>query len=152
MSRANLIGLNFDGVVVRRTATPDVLDMVEVVGCRKTIRQLIHRGFEVVFVTSREGQELEVADRFMKVFQLPTKLVGIGKNFDDGRRISVMDMVVYVSDQTNGLVLLKGMVPNLLWFSPPTMVPSTISSFVKRVGSHHELLTELSRCLPHKYK
>ncbi len=152
MNRGNLVGLNFDGVVVRRTATLDVLGMPEVVGCRKTIRQLTHRGLEVVLVTSREGQELEVAERFMKVFQFPIKLVGIGRNCDNSRRISTADMSVYVSDQTNDLIPLKGIVPNLLWFSPPTMVPVAISSFVKRAGSHHELLTELSRCLPHKYK
>jgi hypothetical protein len=146
MNNQKIIGFAFDGVVIRRTGAGSFQTMAEEPGLKKTLRQINHKGYEVVCVTSRKDNELAVAKHFMEFWGLKLRLVTLGV-VPGVEKISTSDLLMYVSGQVNDLVPVSRMIPYVIWYCGQAGIDKSASSIKRRVASHHELITLINKCL-----
>jgi hypothetical protein len=142
-----IIGLNFDGVVVRRTEVLNVMDMFEVPGLRNTLRQSAHKKYDLVSVSSRGGPLLSVAEQFIAQNKLGLRIFNFGLISRTGNQLNTNTLLVYVSDRVSDLTSVMGKIPNLILYDDYNSTQKAIPLGIKRASSHHQLMLIVDTCL-----
>jgi len=90
------------------------LEMKEVKDSVQVIKNIISLGCDVCVITSREGDEVKVAEEWCKKRGLDLKFISVGYGKD--KLESAKDLDIYVDDDVPKLVPLIDVVPNIfLW-------------------------------------
>jgi hypothetical protein len=140
MNPKKVVGISFDGVVVKRSELNDGPFMIQMPGLRKVIRQINHKGFEVVCTTLREGKSLDHARHFIALSGLRLQIVD--------QKTAFHGLYVFVSDEVQDLHRASSHgVANLFLCRSDGMGKQDIPARAKIAVSLHELMTQISKCL-----